>query len=199
MATEQSIPATEVEYRPIPGFPGYRVGNDGSVWSCRARSYTPGEFGTGVRYVLGDQWKQMRTRPVGHYGHLSVMLYNAGHGYHRLVHRLVLEAFVGPALPGLEAAHNNGNPADNHLANLRWATKADNQADRVRHGTSSRGESHGQHKLTAVDVVQILDEWANGANYTAIAASRQLSRTTVSRLIRGLTWKHIPRPSIRGS
>jgi hypothetical protein len=27
-----------VEYRDVPGFPGYRVGTDGSVWSCWERT-----------------------------------------------------------------------------------------------------------------------------------------------------------------
>ncbi|WP_336158169.1 HNH endonuclease signature motif containing protein [Amycolatopsis sp. VC5-11] len=57
------------------------------------------------------------------------------HGLNRSVHRLVLEAFVGPRPEGQEARHLNGNPADNRLHNLAWGTSSQNKADMVRHGT----------------------------------------------------------------
>jgi hypothetical protein len=55
---------------------------------------------------------------------------------HCLVHRLVLLAFRGePPTPHHECAHWNGDPSDNSIGNLRWATKVENHADRWRHGT----------------------------------------------------------------
>jgi hypothetical protein len=51
------------------------------------------------------------------------------------VHRLVLEAFVGPCPDGMEGCH--GNFRNNALSNLRWDTKSANQFDSVRHGTHS--------------------------------------------------------------
>src|SRR5206468_529229 len=80
--THSTSPAEPVEYRPIEGHPGYRVGDDGSVWSCRHR---------GRREHLLARWTRLRPG-------LSVK------GYHHVtlssctvfrVHRLVLEAFVG--------------------------------------------------------------------------------------------------------
>lgn len=67
-----------------------------------------------------------------------------------LVHRLVLEAFVGPCPEGYEAAHNNGNSTDNRLENLRWATKKENGRDKIRHGTARR-VGVAKQKLTADD------------------------------------------------
>ena len=54
------------------------------------------------------------------------------------IHRLVLEAFVGPRPKGMECRHLDGNPAHNYLDNLVWGTKFENETDRVRHGTRSR-------------------------------------------------------------
>ena len=51
-----------------------------------------------------------------------------------LVHRLVLEAFVGPCPPGLEACHGNDVAWDNRLENLRWDTSSANHHDCVRNG-----------------------------------------------------------------
>lgn len=65
-------------------------------------------------------------------GHLRVAL-----GRHRVeqVHRLVLEAFVGPCLEGMEVRHLNGDPTDNRLENLAYGTRAENITDAVHHGT----------------------------------------------------------------
>jgi hypothetical protein len=76
------------------------------------------------------------------YGHLSVHL-----GFNKTkktiqVHRLVLEAFVGPAPNGMECCHNNGIAWDNRIENLRWDTHKNNNADRKRHGTYPTGENH---------------------------------------------------------
>lgn len=48
---------------------------------------------------------------------------------HVFVHRLVLEAFVGPCPPGMESLHGNDISADNRIENLRWDTRLNNKAD----------------------------------------------------------------------
>lgn len=54
------------------------------------------------------------------------------------VHRLVLEAFVGPCPTEMEARHLNGDRMDNRLENLRWGTKSENAYDKIRHGTHTK-------------------------------------------------------------
>jgi thymidylate synthase (FAD) len=49
----------------------------------------------------------------------------------KLVHNLVLEAFIGERPPGCEALHKNDNQADASLGNLSWGTSQDNANDRV--------------------------------------------------------------------
>lgn len=67
-------------------------------------------------------------------------------GYHRvtlqvgprrerfLVHVLMLEAFVGPRPPGMQACHLDDNGINNTLPNLRWDTQHGNVADLIRNG-----------------------------------------------------------------
>jgi HNH endonuclease len=120
-----------VRYRDISNYPGYRVGDDGSIWSkVRKRS------GDQVWY---GEWKLMKPRAQNAYGHV---LANLGRTKYEYVHRLVLEAFVGPCPPESECRHIDGNPANNHLSNLAWGTRKENYADSVRHGTAQvlRGE-----------------------------------------------------------
>lgn len=74
------------------------------------------------------------------------------------VHRLVCEATQGPApSPDHFAIHSCGN---GHLGcvagrHLRWGTQKQNGEDMVAHGTSPRGEKHGQSKLTEDQVREI--------------------------------------------
>ena len=73
------------------------------------------------------------------------------------VHRLVLEAFVGPCPNGMQCCHWDGNPHNNVLTNLRWDTAKANMADRTRHGRTWHpiGEKNGACKLTEEDVNRI--------------------------------------------
>lgn len=75
---------------------------------------------------------RLNTRPDGR---LQANLNRAGVQRMVKVHRLVLEAFVGPCLPSTEGCHNDGNVANNHVSNLRWDTRSANNLDSVRHGT----------------------------------------------------------------
>jgi hypothetical protein len=68
-------------------------------------------------------------------GYLYVNLKRVGSQSQRAVHRLVLEAFVGPCPPGMEGCHNDGDQLNNRLDNLRWDTPSNNKLDSVRHGT----------------------------------------------------------------
>lgn len=68
-------------------------------------------------------------------GHLTVALWQSGTSRRRPVHKLVLETFVGSCPPGMEGCHNDGAPAHNCVANLRWGTRSGNAYDRVLHGT----------------------------------------------------------------
>ncbi len=51
------------------------------------------------------------------------------------VHNLVLLAFVGPRPDDYQCCHNDGNPLNNNLENLRWDTRSANMLDTIRHGT----------------------------------------------------------------
>jgi hypothetical protein len=56
-----------------------------------------------------------------------------GELWHVHIHVLVLTTFVGPRPDGHEGCHNNGEPSDNRLVNLRWDTPCANQADKLVH------------------------------------------------------------------
>ncbi len=119
-----------VEYRDIPGYPGYRVGSDGSVWSCFELYRLKGARGFGSR--MTDSWHQRKPRKNSR-GYLFVCLRKNPGEKLCAVHRLVLEAFVGPCPEGMVCCHYpDNNRTNNALKNLRWDTPSENSKDILR-------------------------------------------------------------------
>lgn len=162
---------TEVEYRDIPGFEGYRVGSDGSIL-----------FG-------GIEIKQHQAGK-GHYRYIAFRV--NGKQVNRYVHRLVLEAFVGPCPPGMECCHENGITSDNRLTNIGWGTRKKNAADRIRHGTQVRGETQGSSKLTTSQVREIRSDYACGkVSQHQLAKKYNVQVMTINYLLKRKTWAHV--------
>lgn len=116
------------QWRAIPGYEGYyEVSDQGRVRSLD-------RFNWQGRRV----WGRIMSPDISDSGHLRVTLSRDSRTRRFFVHGLVLSVFVGPCPPGLEACHNDGNPANNIVSNLRWDTKSANARDRRRHGTDAR-------------------------------------------------------------
>ena len=132
------------------------------------------------------------------YGYLRVDLRCNGKRKNATVHRLVAEAFLGPApSPKHEVNHKNGDRVDNRVENLEWVTRSENltHAFRVlgsRHGIS-QGEAHGQAKLTRRDVVEIRRLWATG-DYTQAELGEMfgVTQSTIHLIVTRKHWKHVP-------
>ena len=183
----------EVEYRPTHNHPGYRVGDDGSVWSLwTMRGKGPGA-GKGNHFrFIGTEWHQL-TATIDRYGRPVLNLKCPdGSMKQRKVCQLVLEAFVGPRPDGMEACHfPDRNPANNRRDNLRWDTPTSNQADKIIHGTTNRGDRCGTAKLTADQVRTIISEYTTGrATSKELAELFGIHPVHVCRLARGERWKY---------
>lgn len=121
-----------ITYKEIVDFPNYRIGTDGSVWSAKRKggnNRSPGKV---------ENWRPMKIHP-DRKGYSRVTLAVVGKTISRLVHRLVLETFIGPCPSGMEACHYPDTTKSNcKLDNLRWDTHAENAKDvyrdRVRTG-----------------------------------------------------------------
>lgn len=96
------------------------------------------------------------------------------------VHALVATAFHGPKPSAAhECAHWDGNPANNRVWNLRWATKTENAADRDRHGKTARGDSNGKTKLSDANIALIFADRAMGLTQYALADKYNISQAQV--------------------
>jgi hypothetical protein len=165
-----------VEYRDVPGFPGYRVGDDGSVWSRRQR---------GVQNVLATDWHELKLFR-NRWGYQHVHLHSGnGRPCTRKVCGLVCAAFHGPRQSGMECRHLNGRIGDDRADNLAWGTKLENENDKRLHGTMAIGERNGLCKLSSTDIAAILD-CRGTMTQKACAAQFGCSRSHVGRLWAGI-------------
>lgn len=103
------------------------------------------------------------------------------------VHRLVMLAFVGECPQGHEVRHLDGDSSNAALANLAYGTRSENARDTVRHGRAGRG----LRKLTADDVLVILDMIAMEAPQMAIAEHFGVTQSTISSIACGRSWKSV--------
>ena len=171
------------EWRPVGGFEGrYEVSNLGKVRSLRWRNRQvdrPRE----EPFVLFPTADKRRN-----YGYLYVSL-GAKPVRSKPVHRLVLEAFVGPRPPEHESGHLDGNPKNNRSENLAWVTKKENASMRDQHGNHPRGEDSCRAKLTWDDVLDIRESVDNGTTRKEMAQKYGVSPATISSVVTWKTWR----------
>jgi hypothetical protein len=123
-------------------------------------------------------------------GYRRVCLSINGKALRKSVHGLVALAFLGPRPQGWQVAHRNGKPHDNRLCNLAYKTRAENEADKVIHGTSLIGERNHQAKLRNSDIPAIRLRLAAGEALKSIAADFGVSFYLISKIKHGKAWAH---------
>jgi len=94
------------------------------------------------------------TKSIRSDGYIAVKLHRNNIGKSFMIHRLVLEAFVGPCPDKMECRHLDGNRQNNNLKNLKWGTHKENIKDMIRHGTISnrKGSNNNRAKLNEKQV-----------------------------------------------
>lgn len=131
----------QVDYRSFGD--GYRVGSDGSVWTC---------WNKGPGAKPNREWRRMNAR-LDHEGYRRVT-FRQGRSIKVCV--LVLTLFVGDRPEGLVCRHVDGDSQNDSLENLQWATQKENIADKQTHGTMATGLKHGRAKLSEDQVTEVL-------------------------------------------
>jgi hypothetical protein len=98
--------------------------------------------------------------------------------------------------PKHEAAHSCGKGHEGCVAptHLRWATRKENAADRIIHGTALLGERHHQAKLDEVSArfIKIKCEMIKTRGVRAqLARDFGVYDTVISSIANGRTWRHV--------
>jgi hypothetical protein len=177
----------------IPGFEGYEASSAGRIRSVE-RLNSRGQFRRG---------RVLASHPRKH-GYAFVVLYRDGVRHQCTVHRLVTLAFHGRPhryktaagkIRRMEARHINGIKSNCRARNLCWGTRAENDADKIVHGTVARGERNGNSKLTETKARAIL---AAAGTHRTIAARYGISPSLVGQLKGGACWAHL-QPQTQGA
>lgn len=167
------------EWRVCPFNSNYQISSEGRI---RRATFSPNRKGKPGDIIKPSIYTN---------GYPSVMLWQDGKARRHLVHKLVAMAFHGmPPTTSHEVAHGDGDRANNHKDNLRWATRKENHADKALHGTQQHGDANGNSKLSVAQVKEILSHPID-VNRSALARRYGVSQVTVSRIMRREIWKHV--------
>jgi len=172
MSESKSSTEPHVEYREIPGAPGYFAGSDGTIWSTWCNRWRQAE----------QYWHQIiGSKTVT--GHLYILLSDGKRRQRLFAHQLVLFAFSGPCPDGMECRHLNGNPKDNRVENLAWGTHKENMQDAKVHGTFPYGKKHPGGKLSDDDVREVWRLGVTGTRGVDIARRFDVGVALVSSIL----------------
>ncbi len=97
-----------VAWMPIIGFEGqYEVSDAGDIRNVKSGRILAKSF-MGAGYVKADLW-------------------SFGKRWQTSVHRIVAGAFLGIPIEDMEVNHKDGDKTNNHVSNLEWVTKSENE------------------------------------------------------------------------
>ena len=183
-------------WKPVVGWEwGYEVSSWGRVRSVdRVIKQKCRWGGHQYRNIKGKILSQHSSNQPESYGRMSVGL-GSGTNWQsdrktRLVHQLVMEAFVGPRPHGMECRHLDGNPKNNRLENLCYGTPKQNSGDKYLHGTVINGEKSKSSKLTEEQVREI-KSLIGHETYDRISEKFGVSIAQISRIKTGKRWGHV--------
>lgn len=169
----------EEEWKAIAGYEGiYEVSSLGNVKRIAAYCGRSG----------------LLSPDADHCGYLRVRLFRNNQGVRFHVAKLVIEAFVGPKLPGMTINHKSGIKAQNGIDNLEYLTQSDNAKHSYRELGRSRhqGSTHPMHKLNEKQVAKMRIEYAKTPEpLLAISAKYRIGVPTVSMILNRKIWKHV--------
>jgi hypothetical protein len=168
-------------WKPVPSLEEfYEISNLGNIRSLIRKGFTS----YGERTYGGKLVKHF----ISSNGYPCVNLTTKNFRKQYLIHRLVLETFVGKCPDGMEGCHNDGNRKNYVLSNLRWDTRSNNALDKRKHGTWQGGENANGVKLTTDEAIYIK---YSKESCNKLAKKFKIGATTVSRIKSGKSWIHI--------
>lgn len=171
-------------WKDIKNFDYYEISNLGrvrskkfySVAACNSKRLIGGKM---LRLNVGS-WK---------YFYVSIGLLDQRKKV--LVHRIVAENFIDNPYNYPMVNHKDGNKLNNRVDNLEWCTYAMNNLHRCRVLGFGARDKHHNAKLSLEDVRKIKFLSEASMHNTEIASIFNVSRTSISRIVRGKTWHEL--------
>lgn len=163
-----------VEWRAIPGYEGrYSITCDGRVWSHRRRIWR--------KHYL---WRGYAKINFGHIPNVKAFF----------IHQLVLLTW-GPPNPTNkpEANHLDGDKLNNHISNLIWATRRENDQHARDTGLiQNQGEKHPTTRLTNDNAHTIRARYTGKrGEQAALAREFGVHPSIIRRILKRESFRHI--------
>lgn len=185
----QRIIKSPDDFHPIPGLEGlYEINLAGQVRSLpRIVVSRGGTRSTGRRLLKG--------RLLNGYPSFSVRV--EGINRQMSVHRALATIFIANPDNKPHINHLDGNKANFALSNLEWCTHQENMRHAFDSGLTPRpksgpGEMSPAARLNWNDVEAIRSLAVQGVSRAAIAERFGVSKSNVSQIVRGETWREVP-------
>lgn len=158
------------EFKEIPNFPGYSVSKDGRIINSRKWE---------LCISSNKGYRQARLKRAD------------GQFKNVLLHRVVVETFLGPIPAGHWVNHKNGDKSDNRLENLEIGTPKFNHehARDVLKRKWSQGENHTRAAMTHLTIEAIRALAKLGWTQAHLAEVFLVSQPTIQHIVSGKTWK----------
>jgi hypothetical protein len=172
------------QWRPVAGYEGaYEVSSLGRVKSL-ARIDCRG-------HRVKQRILRQSASPAGYTG---VWLQVDGVRQYVKTHNLVAEAWV----PGRDALHRcvhhvDRDRSNNAASNLRWVTPSENNLISAANGQPLIGSQRPTAKLCEEDILPICELYDWGDTIKDIAEMYGVSANVIGTVVRGKSWRHIPR------
>jgi hypothetical protein len=176
------------EWRPVVGYEGrYEVSSWGRVRSIDRYVEHNSRWGLQRRIVNG---RMLRLRIING-GYYCICAWKDGKPRYPHVAHMVAEAFIGPRPRGnIQVCHNDGNPKNNAVGNLRYDTIKNNHADKRKHGTAVFGQKTYNAQLTD-DLVKQIRAHRGRKPLSQLARELGISYPALIQARRGYTWRHV--------
>lgn len=156
-------------WKEIIDYPGYKCSSDGLVRNIKSSKFLTPITKKG--------------------GYLAIRLSKGGKSYERSLHRTIYSAFYGQIADGMHINHKNGLKNDCSVANLEMCTPTENNDKRL---FLRRGDQVNTAKLREEDVIDIRLRKSKGESSRKLAEEYGLNKSSINKIVRGYSWKHLP-------
>jgi hypothetical protein len=133
-------------------------------------------------------WEWTGAKNKAGYGKMAVR------GKLEMTHRISFGLFCSQISPGIFVCHRCDNPTCCNPVHLFEGDAKSNMGDMHTKGRNRNPKGSETHnaKITEEDVVRIRQLWNAGEKREVIAAMYNLDSSCVTRIARGVTWRHVP-------
>ncbi len=173
-----------LKYKDIPGYEGlYGINKIGEILS-----YSRNRLGMNNSFSYRNE-RLLKQTGKNQNDYLGVSLYDRDKKKHRiLVHKLVYLTFKGEIPQGKQINHIDGNKFNNNFSNLEVCTPKENISHAWKTGLAKKDRSKMFSKLNLKDVKIIRNVAKKGISHREIADIYKVSRSHISRIIKGEHW-----------